>query len=106
MAFSFFRCRAVILQGILDGIRLRAQKIAGVAKEQDQVTGISLDLVPWHRALGLSLRQSGEHASHIRYCNVEWAYFDLVSDRTCPALQQAADFVHGAYASEGSDHLV
>jgi hypothetical protein len=104
MAFSFSRCRAVILQGILDGIQLRAQEIARIATEEE-VTGISLDLVPWHRALGLSLRQSAEHAPDVQYCNVEWAYFDVVSNRTCSKLQQAADFVHVAYTSEEANHL-
>jgi hypothetical protein len=106
MAFSFSRCRAVILQGILKGIRLRARKIARIATEQETVTGISLDLVPWHREVGLSLRQSSEHwDDKVRYCNVEWAYFDLVSEQTCRALRRAADFVHAAYTSEESNRL-
>jgi hypothetical protein len=103
MAFNFPRCRSLILQGILKGIRLRADEIASIAKE-DEVTGISLDLVPWHRALGLSLRQCTDHVPEVRYCNVEWAYFDLVSNRTCPELQLAADFIHEAYTSENSNH--
>jgi hypothetical protein len=83
---------------------LRSEKIAHIAKEE-QVTGISLDLVPWHRALGLSLRQLSEYKPEERYCNVEWAYFDVISHRKCRKLQQAADFVYEAYVSENSNEL-
>jgi hypothetical protein len=105
MAFNFSRCRALILRGILDGIGQESEEIARIAREEDRVTGVSLDLVPWHRAVSLSLRQCTEHAAEVRHCNVEWAYFDIVSDRTCPALRRAADFVHDAYTSEESNHL-
>ena len=104
MAFRFSRCRELILEGVLAGINLRADEIVSIGKEA-QVTGISLDLVPWHRALGLSIRQCTEHGNDVRYCNVEWAYFDVVSHRTCPELQRAVDFVHEAYTSENSNHL-
>jgi hypothetical protein len=104
MAFSFSRCQDLMLQGILAGIRQSAGDIARIGKEQ-QVTGISLDVVPWHQALGLSMRQCTEHGTDIRYCNVEWAYFDVVSNRSCPELDHAADFMHEAYVSENSNHL-
>lgn len=104
MAFNYSRCRSVILQGILAGIRLTSDKIERIAKEE-QVNGISLDLVPWHRALGLSLRQSSDLEPEERYCNVEWAYFGLVTDRTCPEMQVAVDFIHEAYVSENSNEL-
>lgn len=103
MAFRFSRCRDLIVQGILAGIRLRADEIASIAKEH--VTGISLDLVPWHSAIGLSFRTGMEHCSEDRYCNVEWAYFGVVSNETCAEFQQAVDFVHEAYTSETSNHL-
>jgi hypothetical protein len=104
MAFSFSRCRELILEGILAGIKLRADEIVSIAQEE-QVTGISLDLVPWHCVLGLSIRQCTEHGDDIRYCNVEWANFDVVSNQTCPEFQRAADFVHEAYTSENSNHI-
>ena len=104
MAFNFSRCQGLILEGILAGIRACAGTIACAAKEE-QVTGISLDLVPWHRALGLSIRQCTEHGDDVRYCNVEWAYFDVISNRPCPELELAAAFIHEAYTSENSNHL-
>jgi hypothetical protein len=104
MAFHFSRCRDLILQGILAGIRSSADKIASIAKVE-VVTGISLDLVPWHGALGISIRRSTECSEDVRYCNVEWAYFDVVSNDTCAEFQQAVDFIHGAYTSENSNHL-
>jgi hypothetical protein len=103
MAFVFSQCRDLILHGILAGIRLRADDIARIALEK-QASGVSLDLVPWHGAIGLSIRQRTEHGADIRYCNVEWEYFDVVSNQTCPELQQAADFIYEAYTSEDSNH--
>lgn len=104
MVFSFSQCRALILQGILAGIKLRADEIVNIVKEA-QVTGISLDLVPWHSALGLSIRQYTDLGEDVRYCNVEWAHFDVVSNETCAELQRAVDFIHEAYVAENSNHL-
>jgi hypothetical protein len=106
MAFNFSQCQSLILQGILEGLRLHADKIAAIEKVPNvefPVSGVSLDLVPWHGALGVSLRLCTEHEPELRYCNVEWAYFDLVSNANCPRLQLAADFVQKAYASENSN---
>jgi hypothetical protein len=108
MAFSFSHCQSLILQGILEGLRLRADKIAAIEKVPNvefPVSGVSLDLVPWHGALGVSLRLCTEFEAEIRYCNVEWAYFDLVSNANCPCLQIAADFVRKAYTSEDSNSI-
>src|SRR5262249_33836790 len=76
-----------------------------VANMDCPVTGISLDVAPWHGAIGLSLRQYTEHMEEVRYCSVEWAYFDVVSNRTCPDLQLAADFIQEAYTSENSNSV-
>src|SRR5262245_48980127 len=76
MAFNYRRCRDIILEGILAGIKLCAEEIAVIAREA-RVTGISLDLVPWHSALGISIRQVTENAEHVRHCNVEWGNFDV-----------------------------
>jgi hypothetical protein len=109
MAFNFSQCQSLILQGILEGLRLRADKIAEIAADEKipnvefPIDGVSLDLVPWHGGLGVSLRLRSEHEPDIRYCNVEWTYFDLVSHDNCPALQRAADFVQKAYTSENSN---
>jgi hypothetical protein len=105
MAFSIRRCRDIILRGILAGIELRAEKIAAIAREA-QVTGISLDLVPWHSALGISIRRDSEQGrKDVHHCSVEWAYFDVASNETCAELQRAADFIHEAYDSEDSNEL-
>jgi hypothetical protein len=108
MAFNYANCRSLILQGILEGLRFRADKIATIEKVPNvefPINGVSLDLVPWHSALGVSLRLYSEWEPDIRYCNVEWTYFDLVSHDTCHALKLAADFVHAAYTSENSNLL-
>ena len=59
MAFNFSHCQSLILHGILEGLRLRADKIAAIEKVPNvefPVSGVSLDLVPWHGALEVSLR--------------------------------------------------
>ena len=95
MAFSFSQCRDLILQGILAGIKLRTDEIVNIAKEA-QVTGISLDLVPWHSALGLSMCEYTDLGKDVRYCNVEWAHFDVVSNETRAELERAVEFIHEA----------
>jgi hypothetical protein len=85
---------------------LSADEIAAIEKVPNlefPVNGVSLDLVPWHRALGVSLRLHTECEPEVRYCNVEWTYFDMVPH--CPSLLQAADFVYEAYTSESSNSL-
>src|SRR5262245_47623907 len=108
MAFNFSQCRSLILEGILEGLQASADVIAAIGKVPNlefPVNGVSLDLVPWHGALGISLRLCTEVEEHVRYCNVEWAYFDLTSNANCPALARAADFVQKAYTSENSNSV-
>src|ERR1051325_11255114 len=109
MAFNFAQCRSLILEGVLEGLRQRANEIAAIAAEvkglhaEFPIDGVSLDLVPWHAALGLSFRLYSERDPAIRYCNVQWTYFDAIPDGA--GLQRAADFIHTAYTSENSNSL-
>ncbi len=111
MAFNFSQCRSRILEGVLAGLRLRADRIAEIAAEvrvpgvEYPIDGVSLDLVPWHAALGVSFRRHAERDPDVRYCNVEWTYFDVVSHQTCAELKAVADFVHEAYTSEDANAL-
>jgi hypothetical protein len=111
MAFDYSQCHSLILDGILEGLRLRADEVAEIAAEvkspqvEFPIDGVSLDLVPWHAALGVSFRLHTERDPDIRYCNVEWSYFNVVSNQSCSGLQRAADFIHAAYTSENSSSL-
>jgi hypothetical protein len=106
MAFNYSRCRTLILHGILESLHSSRDTIDSIEKPpgiEYPINGMSLDVVPWHGALGISLRHWTECDDEKRYCNTEWAYFGLASDQSTPALKTAADFIHDAYISENSN---
>src|SRR3989442_2672918 len=96
MAFSFSQCRSVLLQGILDALDDRATEIASIEQIQNvefPVSGISVDMAPWHGAVGLSLRLASEFEWERRYSHADWDYFDLVFNTSFPGLQTAGRFI-------------
>src|SRR5205814_454799 len=106
MAFDFSQCRSILLQGILDALDARASVIAAIKRIPNvefPISGIALDMAPWHGGVGLSLRQVTEFEDERRHCSADWEYFDLVSNDSFPGLQPAADFIQKAYVSEGED---
>jgi hypothetical protein len=106
MAFDFSQCRSVLLQGILDALLARAEVIASIKRIPNiefPISGVSLDMAPWHGGIGLSLRQAAEFEAERRYDVAAWEYFDLVSESTFAGLRPAAEFIRDAYGSEGED---
>lgn len=106
MAFDFARCRSVLVQGILDALNSQASVIASITRTPNvefPISGISLDMAPWHGGIGLALRQVSEFEHNRRYNSADWEHFDLVSNTTFPGLQPAAVFIYDAYVSEGED---
>lgn len=107
MAFDFSHGRSVLLQGILDALDDRADVIASIERIPHvdyPVSGIALDMAPWHAGIGLALRLASEFEHNRRYNSAELAHFDLVSNTTFPGLQPAADFIDRALSSEGEEH--
>jgi hypothetical protein len=106
MAFDFFPCRSVLLDGIVDALAFRASSIGAIKRVPNvefPISGMALDMAPWHGGLGLSLRMVSEFEDERRYNSADWEYFDLVSNSTFPGLQPAADFIQQAYISEGEE---
>src|SRR5262249_52901700 len=106
MAFDFSEGYSVLVQGIVDAQAARANVIAGIKRIPNieyPISGVALDLAPWHGGIGLSFRLAGEFELERRYNSADWEYFDLVSDTTFPGLKATAEFIHDAYVSEGEE---
>src|SRR5262249_34507909 len=98
--------RSILVQGILDALHARAGVIASIKRIPNvdfPISGISLDMAPWHGGIGRALRQVTEFEHERRYNSADWEYFDLVSSTSFPGLQLAAEFINKAYVSEGED---
>jgi hypothetical protein len=103
MGFNQDECRRLLLEGILGALEAKAADIQAIGRTvhgECPISGVSLDMAPWHCALGLSLRLNSEVGDD-RYDIAGWQYFDFVSQQSFPGLQPVADFIGEAYCSEG-----
>jgi hypothetical protein len=89
IAIIFSQGRSLILQGIFEGLRSRADGIATIEKVPNleyPVNGVSLDPVPRHSAPGVSLRlhavtpaedgkRRGSHLPALKKSGKNWSFF-------------------------------
>jgi hypothetical protein len=99
--FNFTQCRRVLLQGVLDALRYKARAIKAIDKD-DSITGVALDLAPWHGGVGLALRiRDDPRDDYKRYSSVEWRNFTFVSKEHCKALVPVGEYIRTAYDAKG-----
>jgi len=106
MTFDFTTCRRVLLKGVLAGLRSRAKKIQTIERggggQLPTITGVSLDLAPWHGGVGLSLRVSSDPSDPgRRLSSVEWKHFGFLSAENYPALEPVGDYLAQCYRAKG-----
>src|SRR5262249_9929969 len=66
------------------------------------ITGVALDLAPWHAGVGLALRLSSDTTDSLRrYRSVEWKHFNFFSKENCEALIPVGAYIQKAYRSTG-----
>src|SRR5689334_14231641 len=112
MLFDRARCQALLCEGVLAGLEAGSERIREAG---GCFSALSLDLVPWHGYVGLSLRRGDdlfEGGEWRRYLPAEWRHHAFVGCTTegdsggsaieAPALQPAVCFIHEAYLAEES----
>ena len=94
----------IILNGILGGINGCQDIIKSIEKTgrgDMPVTGIALELFPWHGEFGLSLRLSDEFPmADSRYDSADWKYFNFTTEREIESIISTKQFVANLYESE------
>lgn len=101
LAKQFGACKAAILAAITDALRERAEYVASferTARGDIPVTGIALELTPWHGGLGLSLRLSSDYPlGNVQYDSADWPHFDFTTGCTSPSIAAAILLVKQVY---------
>lgn len=95
-------CREAILDAILDSLGERADYISSIERTANgriPVTGIALELMPWHGGLGLSLRLSSDFPlGKSRYDSADWPHFDFTDGCVSPSIRAAITLVERIYS--------
>jgi hypothetical protein len=95
-------CREAILAAIIDSLNERADYIASIqrtARGSVPVSGIALELFPWHGGLGLSLRLDSDFPlGQSRYDSADRPHFDFTNDCVSPSIQVAISLVTEIYS--------
>jgi hypothetical protein len=95
--------RKVLLDGILAGLDDGVAVLQSIPKlpsgEMRIISGLSLELYPWHEYFALSLRDVSPGAKARYYNPAEWGYFEFVSSMRskAPAVIQAAQVITVLY---------
>ena len=106
VAFDFTACRRVLLRAVLAALRSRAKKIQAIERggggQLPTITGVSLDLAPWHGGVGLSLRIAADPTDPVRhFSSVEWKHFGFLSPENCPALEPIGEYIQKCCRAKG-----
>lgn len=99
-------CREAILTAIIDSLRERTDYILSINRTACgdlPVSGIALELFPWHGGLGLSLRLTSDFPMGAsRYDSAEWTHFDFTNGCKSPSIEAAVSTVTRIY-NRGND---
>ncbi|TWT92606.1 hypothetical protein [Neorhodopirellula pilleata] len=94
-------CRDGIFAAIIDVLHERSEYITSIertARGELPITGIALELSPWHGGLGLSLRLSTDFPlGDFRYDSADWPHFDFTHGCASPSIDQAISIVTEIY---------
>lgn len=99
---QFDACKIATLHAILDALRERSEYIASIERSANgdmPVTGIALELFPWHGSFGLSLRMMSDFPmGDSRYDSADWPHFDFTQGCESPSINEATSLVSALYA--------
>ena len=99
--FDFTECRGILLKGALAALRFKEKAIKAI-KADAIITGVALDLAPWHGGVGMALRLSTDpRDDYARYSSVEWEHFNFVSKEGCKALVPVGQYIRQTYEARG-----
>jgi hypothetical protein len=103
---DFEALKGTIYLGVLDALQEHASYIAGIPRTAQggiPMTGLSLELYPWHRYIAMSLRSSSDVMN--RYSSADWEHFEFISSRESGSepFRTAAVVVTETYDAAGDD---
>ena len=94
-------CREAILRAIIDSLQERTDYIAQIERTPRgdvPVSGIALELFPWHARMGLSLRLTSDFPlGTSRYGSANWPHFDFTVGCHAPSIVTAISLVTQIY---------
>lgn len=98
---QYVACREAIQTAIIDSLHERADYIASIertARGDIPITGIALELFPWHASLGLSLRSTSDFPlGKSRYDSADWPHFEFTEGCQSPSIAAAISLVTDIY---------
>ena len=98
---QYAACRDAILAAIIDALHERAGYIASIERTANgdmPVSGIALELFPWHGALGLSLRLTSDFPlGESQYDSADWPHFDFTNGCKSQSIDVATSLVTAIY---------
>jgi hypothetical protein len=109
MKNDFIECQYVLFDATSNVLRESSPYINSIertARGDLPVTGLSLDLYPWHGAITLSLRLSSDFPlGENRYEIGDWKYHDFPSAWKTTCFQEAGHFLQRFYRAGGQDEF-
>jgi len=116
MKFEFEECRRLVLAAVLAELEVGKSNfvpdpVAGQfgADSRPSISGIGLDIAPWHRRFYLALRDDDEKwDKSLRYEIGDWKLYPLNGLVNPPAIAASAaaiDYIGDAYESVAGDQL-
>lgn len=98
---QFDACSDAIQIAIVDSLRERADYVSSIQRTINgriPVTGIALELFPWHGGLGLSLRLDSDFPlGQSRYDSADWPQFNFTDGCASPSIPAAIAHVTQIY---------
>lgn len=95
------KCKSAISFAIVDALNDRVDYIAEIERTgrgELPISGIALELFPWHSSLGLSLRSINDFPTgESQYDSADWEHFDFTNECDLPSIDNAIRLVSELY---------
>lgn len=111
---QYDECKHRIRSSVLEALNQSAEYVRKITQGPDEtqvVSGIALDICPWHESIGLSLRLESEYSAlgemsddmQLRYNSANWAHFGFTDNFEIPSLPGANRLIAKIYEQGDGD---
>src|SRR5436309_15189966 len=100
------QCGLLLFTGALEALIDSAEALGSIerdARGEIPVTGISLDIFPWHAAVSMSMRLRSDSLAGHRHDIGDWEYNDLSIWWTHNHFEEAGEYVRRFYEGGGDE---
>jgi hypothetical protein len=88
MEFDFDQCREILFSGLVDALEINEGAVRSFGEDPNgTITGVSFDILPWHRFVALSFRTSSDDfvlldqkELDVRYSPADWKHYEFIGD--------------------------